>query len=173
MKKAAISIFIFFVLLLVFPCFADVDPILLDEPNENVFGCKNDIFIELMEKPVIGKSTSGRNAVDNYLYFKTEILFLASDTWDGIDKNSFWVKHTSEDETEEYFPLDFAITTLTNLKNGWNTLSEPLDFTYLSTINLVFDVIPTDRNGWTFVFRPTERGSNSTYCEIEIPLTIR
>ena len=112
MNKAAISIFIFFVLLLVFPCFADVDPILLDEPNENVFGCKNDIFIELMEKPVIGKSTSGRNAVDNYLYFKTEILFLASDTWDGIDKNSFWVKHTSEDETEEYFPVDFAIRSL-------------------------------------------------------------
>ena len=173
MKKAVISTFITLMFLIVVPCFADVDPILLDEPNENVFGCRDDIFIELMEKPVIGKSTSGRVAVDNFLYFKTEILFLANDKWDGIDKNSFWVKYSSEDGTEEYFPLDFAITTLTNLKNGWNTLSEPIDFTYLSTINLVFDVIPTDRNGWTFFFRPTERGSDSSYCEIEIPLTIR
>ena len=62
MKKTAISILIFaLILLLVLPCLADVDPILLDVPNENVYGCKNDIFIELLEKPVIGKSAPGKD----------------------------------------------------------------------------------------------------------------
>lgn len=173
MKKVTIAFVVTLLFLLVLPAFADVDPILLDEPNENVFGCKNDIFIELMEKPVIGKNTSGRNAVDQFLYFKTEILFLLEKTWDGIDKNSFWVRYTAEDGSEEYYPLDFAMTTLTNLKNGWNTLAEPMDFTSLSTINLVFDVVPTARESWTFVFRPAERGSDTPYCEMEIPLTIR
>ena len=59
-----------------------------------------------------------------------------------------------------------------NLKNGWNTLSDPLFFTSLSTINLVFDVVPTAKEGWTLLFRPTERGKDSPYCEVEIPLTV-
>ena len=171
--KYAAFISLLMVLLLTIPVLADIDPILIDAPHENVFGCRNDIFIELMEKPSIGKSTSGRTAVDNYLYFKTEILFLANYTWDGIDKNSFTVRRVDEEGNTEYYPLDFAITTLTNLKNGWNLLSDGLYFTSLSTINLVFDVIPTAKDGWTFIFRPTERGARSPYCEIEIPLTIR
>ena len=65
------------------------------------------------------------------------------------------------------------MTMLTNLRNGWNTLSEPIEFTYLNTTNLVFDVVPTAKDGWTFIFRPMERGGKKPYCEIEIPLTIR
>lgn len=171
--KYAAFLSLLMVLLLTIPVLADIDPILIDAPHENVFGCKNDIFIELMEKPSIGKSTSGRTAVDNYLYFKTEILFLANDKWDGIDKSSFAVRRVDEDGNTEDYPLDFAITTLTNLKNGWNLLSDGLYFTSLSTINLVFDVIPTAKDGWSLIFRPTERGARSPYCEIEIPLTIR
>lgn len=174
MKKIMlITIVSILVLLCILPCSADTDPILLTEPNENVFGCKNDIFIELMEKATIGKNTAGRNAVDNFLYMKTEILFLADEQWEGIDKNSFRVRHTTEDGTTEEFPLDFAITTLSNLRNGWSTLADEMYFTSLSTINLVFDVIPTDKEGWTFLFSPSERGSNNVYCDMEIPLTVK
>ncbi len=160
-------------LLSVLPCSADADPILLAEPNENVFGCKNDIFIELMEKAAIGKNTAGRNAVDNFLYIKTEILFLADEQWNGIDKNSFKLRHTAEDGTTEEFPLNFAITTLSNLQNGWNSLADGMFFTSLSTINLVFDVNIADKEGWTLLFSPSERGSGKAYCDMEIPLPVK
>ncbi|GAP39686.1 hypothetical protein [Flexilinea flocculi] len=171
--KIILVILLVALLVSVIPCLANVDPILLDEPNDNVFGCNNDIFIELMEKPTIGKSTSGRTAVENYLYFKTEILFLADRKWTGLDKKSFSIKNIDENGKEEFYPLDYAVTMLTNLKNGWNTLSDPLFFTSLSTINLVFDVVPTAKKGWTLLFLPTERGNDSPYCEVEIPLVVK
>ena len=155
-------------------CTADyVDPILLDEPNENVFDCKDDIFIELMEKATISGSTSGRTAEDKYLFFKSEILFLLDDKWNGLDKTSFSVKHVAEDGTEEVFPLDYAITMLLNLRNGWLTLSDEQYFTSFGPMMLVFDVVPTARDGWTLLFRPTERGAKRPYCEVEIPLQVR
>lgn len=162
-----------FTLIPAMPCFAEIDPILLAEPNENVFGCNNDIFIRIMEKATIGKNTSGRNAVDNYLFFKIKILFLANTTWPAIDKTSFSLKFVNENGVEEAYPLDYAITMMTNLRNGWETLSEPLSFTSLSTINLVFNVIPTSKESWTLLFRPTNRGSEAPYCEVEIPLSIK
>ena len=158
--------------LFIFSCSAQVDPILLNIPHENVFGC-NEIFIELMEKPVIGKNTGGRNAIDNFLYFKTEILFLEEKSWDGFDKNSFTVYHVEEDGTKEFYPLDFAMTTMTNHRNGWNNIYETMEYTYLNTTNLVFDIVPTSREDWFFLFRPMERGKTQPYCEIEIPLTIK
>lgn len=173
MKRTLLMIIVsVLILLTVLPCGA-IDPILLDEPNENVFGCENDIFIELMEKASIGKNTAGRNAVDNFLYVKTEVLFLADETWNGIDKNSFKLRHTAEDGTTEEFPLNFAITTLSNLRNGWASLAEGMYFTSLSTINLVFDVNITDKEGWTLLFSPSERGSGKVYCDMEIPLPVK
>ena len=62
---------------------------------------------------------------------------------------------------------------IANLKDGWYTFAEPYDFTDLRNTNLIFDVIPYNYEGWTFVFRPTERGAASPYCEIEIPLKVR
>ena len=173
MKRTLLMIIVsVLILLTVLPCGA-TDPILLDEPKENVFGCENDIFIELMEKASIGKNTAGRNAVDNFLYVKTEVLFLADETWNGIDKNSFKLRHTAEDGTTEEFPLNFAITTLSNLRNGWASLAEGMYFTSLSTINLVFDVNTTDKEGWTLLFSPSERGSGKVYCDMEIPLPVK
>ena len=174
MKRTLLMIIIaVLILLTALPCGADTDPILLDEPNENVFGCENDIFIELMEKASIGKNTAGRNAVDNFLYVKTEVLFLADETWNGIDKNSFKLRHTAEDGTTEEFPLNFAISTLSNLRNGWAGFGDELFFTSLSTINLVFDVDTTDKEGWTLLFSPSERGSGKAYCDMEIPLPVK
>ncbi len=160
-------------LLTAIPCLAEIDPILLDEPNERVFGCNNDIFIELLENPAISNSTSGRIAANNYLYFKTKILFLVNTKWNALDKQSFSLKFIDEDGDESFYQLDYAMTMLTNVKNGWNTLSDPLSFPSLSTINLVFDVIPTAKESWTLLFRPTNRGNETPYCEVEIPLTIK
>ncbi len=100
MKKKSILLLLLFLFSNVLPCFANIDPILLDEPNENVFGCKNDIFIELMEKPAIGKNTSGRNAVNNYMYFKTKVLFLAEAKWPALDKDSFSLIYVNEEGKE-------------------------------------------------------------------------
>ena len=173
MKRTLLMIIVSVLILLTVLSCGATDPILLDEPNENVFGCENDIFIELMEKASIGKNTAGRNAVDNFLYVKTEVLFLADETWNGIDKNSFKLRHTAEDGTTEEFPLNFAITTLSNLRNGWASLAEGMYFTSLSTINLVFDVNITDKEGWTLLFSPSERGSGKVYCDMEIPLPVK
>ncbi len=156
------------------PCTAaDVDPILLNEPNPYVFGCRNDIFIELTQQPALSKVASGRTAPDYFIVFKAEILFLVEKSWNGIDKSSFSVKHTTNDGHHTYYPLDYATTMIANLKNGWHTFAEPYDFTDLRNTNLIFDVVPYSFEGWSFVFRPTERGSSTPYCEIEIPLKVR
>ena len=155
------------------PCSAVIDPILLDEPNDAVFGCLNDIFIEFLTEPVLTTTFSGRRAAGNYLFFRMEMLFLANDMWEGIDKNSFSVKHTDKNGWEEEYPLDYAATTLTNLKQDLKLLSDQITLPSLFSYVLVFDVPTADKDGWTFLFRPMERGSHESYCEIEVPLIIR
>ena len=174
MKKTSILLFILDGLLsAVIPCCAQIDPILINEPNPKVFDCKNDIFFEFLETPVIDRSTSGRTARGFFLMFKAEILFLAERGWDGIDKNSFSVKHTGKDGTEEVFPLDFATSMFINLRHGWKTFSDRLFFTSLTSYFLVFDVGIYSQEGWTLLFRPTERGKITPYCEVEIPISFR
>ena len=155
------------------PCSADIDPILLDEPHDAVFGCRNDIFIEFLSEPVISPTVSGRRAVDNYLFFRIEMLFLAERSWNGIDKSSFSVKHTGADGTQQEFPLDYAASTIMNLRQNLKTISDTISVASLSYYILVFDVNIIDREGWSFVFRPAERGSRDIYCEIEVPLKVR
>ena len=149
-----------------------IDPILLDEPNEKVFCCKNDIFIELLQKEIISKVASGRTAPEYFILFPAEVLFLVDDTWEGIDRTSFSLKHTDADGNETFYPLNYAISMMSNLKVHWPLFSKPLKFTDLRITNLVFNV-PYVLDGWTLVFRPTERGAESPYCEIDVPLNLR
>ena len=155
------------------PCSADIDPILLNKPNDAVFGCRNDIFIELLDNAVISNTIGGRVAEQYYLYLKAEILFLVEGSWDGLDKSSFSVLHTAADGSQETYPLDYAITMITNLRNEWKTLSDRLKFTSLTTYYLVFDVPAMETENWTLQFRPTQRGGSEPYCVIEIPLKVR
>ena len=174
MKKTfVIMILLTAVLMTVLPCAAsDIDPILLNEPNENVFGCRNDIFIELVAQPMISKVASGRTASDYYILLQAEILFLVDGTWNGLDRGSFVVKRVDEKGDAQEYPLNYAISMMTNQKVAWYTFSQPYKFTDLRYTNLVFDV-PYALDGWTLLFRPTERGSKDPYCEIEIPLNVR
>lgn len=155
------------------PCTADIDPILLNEPNDAVFECGDDIFVEFLSEPMLTPTLSGRRAVNNFLFFRMEMLFLADASWNGIDKTSFSVKHTAPDGTEEIYPLDYASTMIGNLKQDLKTLSDTISTTSLFYYNLVFDVNETDRDGWSFLFQPKERGEQTAFCEIEIPLTVR
>ena len=175
MKKCLLVIFFLTVILSssLLCSAANVDPILLNEPNENVFGCKNDVFIELVSQPTIGKVASGRSTQNYYIVIHAEILFLIENTWNGLDKTSFAVKHTDPDGNEELFPLNYAISMMANQKVSWFTFSEPYKFTDLRHTNLIFEVTSGSTEGWTLIFLPTERGANSPYCDIEIPLKVR
>ena len=175
MKK---TFLMFFLILAAFPfalpCMAYdvVDPILLDEPNEKVFGCKNDIFIELLQKEMISKVASGRTASEYFILFPVEFLFLVDDTWAGVDRSSFSLKHTDPDGSVTFYPLNYALSMMSNLKVHWPLFSKPLKFTDLRLTNLVFNV-PYVLDGWTLIFRPTARGASFPYCEIEVPLNLR
>ena len=175
MKKYALMLMLLVIILsaAVSCASAEIDPILLDEPNEKVFSCKNDIFFELLDPPSISKVASGRNASDYFMVLRAEILFLVDGHWEGIDRNSFLLKWTDPDGKETLFPLNYAISMMSNQKVAWYTFSEPYDFTDLRKTNLVFDVTPYTFDGWTLVFRPTERGSDTAYCEINIPLIFK
>lgn len=175
MKKCVYCLLITLVLLsVVAACSADeyVDPILLNEPNPNVFSCKNDIFIEIASSPTIGKTASTRYTNNFFIEFKAEILFLLEESWSGIDRTSFSLKHKNADGVETSYPLNYAITMMANMKNSWFTFAEPYDFADLRYTNLIFEVVPYDLEGWTFVFRPTERGASEPYCEVTVPLVI-
>ena len=175
MKKCfLIIILVLAVCSLVLPCMAYdfVDPILLNEPNEKVFGCKNDIFIEILQKEIISKVASGRTATEYFILFPVEVLFLVDDTWEGIDRTSFSLKLTDKDGNETFYPLNYAISMMSNKKVHWPLFSKPLKFTDLRLTNLVFNV-PYVLDGWTLVFRPTARGASAPYCEIDVPLNLR
>lgn len=173
MKKCVyFLLIIIFLLSAVFICSADeyVDPILLNEPHPDVYSCKNDIFIEIPTRPTIGKTASTRYTNNFFIEFKAEILFLLEESWNGIDRTSFLLKHKTTDGVETSYPLNYAITMMSNMKNSWFTFAEPYDFADLRYTNLIFEVVPYDLEGWTFVFRPTERGASIPYCEVSVPL---
>ena len=156
----------------VIPCAAQVDPILINEPHPNVFDCNNDVFLELVEKPSMIRSTSGKVAKGTFILLNTEILFLIDTTWDGIDKNSFTLKRTAEDGSEAFYPLDYVTSMMLNLRHSQKTFSDPMKFTSLTAYYLIFDVDSYKKDGWTLMFRPTERGGDLPYCEVDIPLPV-
>lgn len=175
MKKQIILLMLLAVTLFsMLPCeAADVDPILVYAPNEKVIGCKNDIFLELTQNPTLSKVASGRTAKNYFIYFTAEILFLLENSWAGIDKDSFILTHTDAEGNVETYTLNYAVTMIANLKNGWHIFGDTYHFTDLRRTYLIFDVVPYTYDGWTFVFRPTERGAEKYYCKVEIPLTVR
>ena len=156
------------------PCgAADVDPILVYAPNEKVIGCKNDIFLELTQNPTLSKVASGRTAKNYFIYFTAEILFLPETSWNGIDKNSFILTRTDAEGNVETYTLNYAVTMMANLKNGWHIFGDTYHFTDLRKTYLIFDVVPYAYDGWTFIFQPTERGAEKPYCKVEIPLKVQ
>ncbi|MBR6090030.1 MAG: hypothetical protein IKP86_08865 [Anaerolineaceae bacterium] len=152
---------------------AEIDPILLDEPNEKVFECGNDIFIEFTALPTISKTANGRTTSEFFVILRAEILFLADKTWYGIDKDSFSLKFTDADGCESFFPLNYAISMMANQKSSWDPFWVPYDFADLRFTNLIFTVPANAAEGWTLMFSPKERGADSPYCEIEIPLKFK
>ena len=175
MKKLPIVfIFILLVLAAVLPVSSQsaIDPILINKPHEKVFGCKNDIFLEITQKEIISKVASGRTAPDYFILFSVEVLYLREESWNGIDRSSFVLRHTDKDGKQTEYPLNYAISMISNLKVTWPLFSESLDFTDLRHTNLVFNV-PYVLDGWSLIFRPTERGAGTPFCEIIVPLNVR
>ena len=174
MKKSLITLLAIFMILTVFmTCSAvDIDPILLDKPSYLVHECNEDLFFEVLVDPVIDYMTCGRHAKDQFLIMTGEFLYLGEGTWHGLDKNSFELKHIRQDGTEEFFQLNYVMTVMAAMKNGWLTLSDSLPFATLIKLNLIFDVNTLDKKGWTLIFRPAERGGEAA-CEIEIPLRVQ
>lgn len=158
------------VFLAALPCAAaDIDPILIDKPNPRVYECTEDLVIELLVDPIIEYSAGGKIAKDCFLFMTVEFLYLQERNWNGLDKNSFFLLHTDPSGMEEIIPLNYMMTSMMTMKNGWKTMSDQLEFGSLEKMILVFDVDTTNTTGWTLIFRPAERGGNPA-CEIEIPL---
>ncbi len=149
------------------------DPILFDEPNDAVFGCLNDIFIEIYEQPMIGKFTANRTADNNYLYLTVKILYLAETEMNGLDRSSFSLRHVSGDGSEQTYQLNFAVTMISNRIKDNISIGRILHLPTYWREDLVFDVDTTDKTGWTLVFAPTARGGDQPYCEIDVPLKVR
>ena len=173
MKKL---LFVFLLSLLIctaLPCAAQiskVDPILLATPNPWVYECTDELVLELLVAPVIEYSTGGKDAENYFFFFTVEFLYLQDRPWNGLDKNSFMLKHTGSDGSAEIIPLNYMMTSMMSLKNHWKTMADPLQLGSLIKLELVFDVDTMDQNGWSLLMRPAERGSYPV-CEMEIPLT--
>lgn len=174
MKKTIIFLLSILLLLIsVLVCSAaDIDPILLDQPSPLVYECSEDLFFEVLVDPVMEYATGGRRAENLFFFLTAEFLYLEDGTWKGLDKNSFELRHLRADGKEETFPLNYVMTVMASMKNGWLTFSDNIPFATLMKMNLVFDVNTLDKNGWTLIFRPAERGGEPA-CEIEIPLKVR
>jgi len=151
---------------------ADIDPILIDKPSVFVYECSENLFFEVLVDPIIEYNTGGRHAENEFFILTAEFLYLEEKSWDGLDKNSFELRHVLPDGTEEVCPLNYMITSMLALKNGWLTFSDTLSFGSLLKMTLVFDINTLDRSGWTLVFHPAERGGQAV-CEVEIPLKVR
>ncbi len=149
------------------------DPILLDEYNEAVFDCSNDIFIEISTQPVIGKQFAARTAVDQYLYMTVKILYLAEQPMAGLDRTCFSLIHSPEDAEETVYPLNFAVTMISNRIKGYTNMAKPLKMPSYRTMDLVFNVDTTDKNNWTLIFTPMDRGGSEPYCSINVPLKVK
>lgn len=150
----------------------DIDPILIDKPSVFVYECSENLFFEVLVDPIIEYNTGGRQAENEYFILTAEFLFLEEKSWSGLDKNSFELRHTLPDGTVEVYPLNYMITSMLALKNGWLTFSDTLDFGSLLKMTLVFDINTLSKTGWTLVFHPAERGGQA-FCEVEIPLKVR
>ena len=177
MTKRTITILICltFILLFTVPTFAQqkTDPILLDEPNDGIFDCKNDIFIEVSSQATLGKQTAGRTAEDQYLFMTVKILYLAEKPMQGLDRTSFTAIHTAEDGTRTEYPLNFAVTMIANRIKGNINMAKTLKLPAYWTLDLVFNADTTDKNDWTLVFTPMDRGGSEPYCEINVPLAVK
>ena len=149
------------------------DPILLDEPNEAVFDCKNDIFIEVSTQAAIGKQTAARTAEDQYLFMTVKLLYLAEQPMQGLDRASFTALHTAEDGTTSEYPLNFAVSMISNRIKGNINMAKTLKLPAFWTLDLVFNVDTTDKANWTLLFAPMERGTDTPYCEISVPLAVK
>ncbi len=149
------------------------DPILLDEYNEAVFDCNNDIFIEISTQPVIGKQFAARTAVDQYLFMTIKILYLAEKPMAGLDRTSFSLIHKTEEDEEKKYPLNFAVTMISNRIKGYTNMAKLLKMPSYRTMDIVFNVDTTDKNNWTLIFTPMARGGSEPYCSINIPLTVK
>lgn len=174
MKKTLVLLFF---LLFVIPAAAqsdlsEIDPILIDEPNEKVFQCGEFLFLELPEPVHTAYSYLGQHAEERFLFFKTELLFLEKTGWNALDKNSFQLEHTGSDGSVNTYSLNYVMTTAASLDYGWKSLSAPLNHTSLLKYILVFDGPFVLRGNWKLIFQPAERGGER-YCSIEIPLKIQ
>lgn len=150
----------------------DVDPILIDKPNFLVQECNKELFFEVLVDPVIDYNTGGRQAEDQFFFLTAELLYLRDEPWNGLDKDSFVLKHTLSNGKEEFYPLNYMMTMMLSLKNGWKTFSDELAFPLLLKMTLVFDVKTLDKKGWTLIVAPAERGGEAV-CEIEVPLKVQ
>lgn len=172
-KTLGTLIFLILVLISFIPASGvDVDPILIDKPNFLVQECSEELFFEVLVDPIIAYNTGGRKAEDLFFFLTAELLYLRDDPWKGLDKGSFTLKRTLSDGTEEYYPLNYMMTMMLSLKNGWKTLSDELAFPRLLKMTLVFDVKTLDKKGWSLIVAPAERGGEAA-CEIEVPLRVQ
>ena len=175
MKRYLFLFLLMAVLTAVLPCagqISKVDPILLTTPNPRVFECTEELVLELLVEPRIEYTLGGRDAKNYFLYLTVEFLYLQDFPWNGLDKNSFHLKHVDSAGQEQLIPLDYMMTAMMSMKNGWRTMADQLDFPSLLKFVLVFDVETMDREGWSLVFQPAQRGSEPS-CTTEIPLQYR
>lgn len=172
MKKILFFFILIPLFMLVLPCFADVDPILIKKPNPWVYECTEELVIEMLVEPIIVDSTGNVIADDYFFVFTVEFLYLQDNPWNGIDKDSFLLKHETGDGRVEVIPLNYMMTSMLGIKNGWKTLADQYELGTIVKMNLVFDVKTNDKNGWTLIFRPAERGGTAS-CELNIPLHVR
>lgn len=155
-------------------CFGqDIDPILLDKPSRFVFDCDNNIFIEVTSKGSITYGIAGRHNPNGkpYLFFEAEVLYLEEGIWDGLAKESFVLKHVDAKGNEKLFPLDYVMTVMMGMKNGWKTISDDFMLGELRLVDLVFEIDKFEPTGWSLLFRPAERGKEMI-CEVEVPLKV-
>ena len=175
MKKFLTFFLLMVVLCAVLPCYAqvqEVDPILIDKPNRWVYECTDELVLELMVQPVIDYYFGGKDAKDYFLFLTVEFLYLQDWWWNGLDKNSFELKYRDQDGNERMYQLNYMMTAMMSMKNGWHTMADWLSFPTLMQLQLVFDVDTMEHKDWTLIFHPAERG-HEPVCEVEIPLVYR
>lgn len=152
----------------------NLDPILVDQPSNYVFDCKNDIFIEISTQAVVGNVVAQRVAKNQFLSMTVKILYLADKELNGLDKASFTLVHTEGDGSRKEYPLNFAMSMIaTRNKGNYVSFGQPLKLPSYWTMDLVFDIDTLDRKNWELIFTPMSRGGNDVYCEIVVPFTAR